>query len=194
MREARRRAQSSGSEGGWLARRERSSRHSADKVDRGFHESECLVWPPGIERSDHRVKEQHDWVIGRRRKVDGVYRYHVRQILHPWRRICCPYLTVPPGISPSIIAVEKEKRTPGTGLPGTTGLRSDRRMRRRRDRVLSRFAYCRRADPARLPAGRRTDQEQVPGAGRETDPTSGRRTVRERREPHGPGAMTKRST
>src|SRR2546425_11141271 len=111
------------------------------------------------------------------------------------RRLRCPYLTVSPGKSPLVIALEKREEHPGHAftLCNRTEVRPPNASTA--PGGFNRFAYCRRrADPPRLPAGPGTDQEQVPGADRETDPMPGRGTVRERREPHGLGAMTKRST
>src|SRR2546426_9660045 len=111
------------------------------------------------------------------------------------RRLRCAYLTVSPGISPSTIALEKERRAP----PGARVYLCNRaavgppKMSTAPQR-FNKFAYCRQADPARLPAGQGTDREQVPGADRETDPMPGRGTVRERRGRHGPRGPTQRST
>src|SRR2546425_1649700 len=98
------------------------------------------------------------------------------------RRLRCPYLTVSPGKSPLVIALEKREEHPGHAftLCNRTEVRPPNASTA--PGGFNRFAYCRRrADPPRLPAGPGTDQERGPGVDRGTDPMPGRGTGRERR-------------
>src|SRR2546425_2806840 len=98
------------------------------------------------------------------------------------RRLRCPYLTVSPGKSPLVIALEKREEHPGHASTLCNRAEVSPPNASTAPGGFNRFAYCRRrADPPRPPAGPGTDQERGPRGDRETDPVPGPGTGPERR-------------